>query len=470
MRSHYKNLIINSAVFAVNAFATKIIAFLLVPIYTSRLSAAEFGITDMSLTVISLVFPLATLSVVEAAVRMMISHEKESEEYAAISFSIVLLSIVLVAIMSPVLDMWIFGGLGKYKVLFVLAYASSALLNYCGDVARGFGQLKLIPLFATISSIVTLLCAVTFIRGEGRAVEAYFLSVSIGPTIAVFGYFFIGGFIGRLKRGYKGLVLEIGSAGEKLSEMLRYSLPLVPNSLFWWVGTSISRFFIAGMLGIAASGLYAASTKIPNLLNTFYSIFLQAWQLSAFQENDELERCQLFENVFRLLQAVITVACSLLALLAPILAAVLIKGESYESWTLIGMMLLSTVGNIFSSFYGTVFTSTLNTSCIMLTTVQGSVCSVLITPILMHFFGLAGAAAASVITQFVVLVARMRKAKLLVPFDPHLAILLPVLALLAVQALAMQACGQKASALSFACFLGVLGVQAFSILWQRRRS
>ena len=47
-----------------------------------------------------------------------------------------------------------------------------------------------------------------------------------------------------------------------LKKMLLYSVPLMPNAIFWWVGTSVNRFFITSMLGIGASGLFAAASKI----------------------------------------------------------------------------------------------------------------------------------------------------------------------------------------------------------------
>ena len=55
--ARYKELLINTALFAVNAVATKLVTFLLVPLYTYFMTAEEYGITDMSLTVISLVTP-----------------------------------------------------------------------------------------------------------------------------------------------------------------------------------------------------------------------------------------------------------------------------------------------------------------------------------------------------------------------------------------------------------------------------
>ena len=52
--------------------ATKLITFLLVPLYTTYMSAGEYGLTDMSITVISLLTPLVTLDVAEAAVRFIV--------------------------------------------------------------------------------------------------------------------------------------------------------------------------------------------------------------------------------------------------------------------------------------------------------------------------------------------------------------------------------------------------------------
>lgn len=463
LNSRIKRLAVNSALFAVNAFATKLISFVLVPLYTSHLTAAEYGLTDMSLTVISLVSPLATLSIVEAAVRLMIADKKNADEYAAISFTVTLLSIVVVCVLSPVLELPIFGGLGEHKGEFVLAYSASAFLSYFGEVARGAGQIRIIPVCATVSSLITLGITWLFMGKTGDPIGVYFAAVSIGPLAASLLYLVFGRFVQRIGRGYAALVRKPGRRTDLLQDMLSYSLPLVPNSLFWWIGTSISRFFITGILGIAASGLYAAASKIPNLLNTVYSIFLQAWQLSAFDEQDEEERARFFGSVFRCLQAVIVSMCSLLSLCAPFLASLLIKGESFASWPLIGIMLLSSFGNILSSFYGTVFTATMNTSCIMSTTIRGSICCIVLTPVLTIPFGLMGACIASTITQFVVFFARVSRAHELVPFDVGLGTLIPSIFFLTVQALAMALFSRTSLLVSLACFTAVLLIQGHSV-------
>lgn len=436
--SKYRNLVLNTALFAVNAVATKLVTFLLIPLYTYFMTAGEYGITDMSLTVISLVTPLATLSIADAAVRFIVGERGRRAEYTFIGFAVTLLSIVLVAFLTPLLDLAVFGGLGSYGGWFILAYASSALLQLCGEIARGIGEVRLIPVCAGVSSFVTCVSAFFLIGGLGMSVVGYFLSVSVGPLLAVMVYLTAGG-IGKLALNGLNLVLGGGGDGGRMGElfgrMLRYSLPLIPNSLFWWVGTSINRFFITGMLGIAASGMFAAAGKVPNLLNTAYSVFQQAWQLSAFQESKEEGLDCFFSSVFSFLQAAMTTLCALLSFLAPWLATLLLQGEFYSAWPLISILLIANLLNVLNAFYGTVYTATMHTSYIMRTTVVGAAACVLLTPALIVPFGTYGACAASVFGNALVFIMRARDSRKYIKFDVEWCVLIPSLAFLIMQSM-----------------------------------
>ena len=79
--SKYKQLAVNSLLFFINAVATKLITFVLVPLYTAFMSAGEYGLTDMSLTVINLATPLFTLSIAEASVRFIVGDRERAAEY-----------------------------------------------------------------------------------------------------------------------------------------------------------------------------------------------------------------------------------------------------------------------------------------------------------------------------------------------------------------------------------------------------
>lgn len=430
----YRNLAVNIALFAANAMATKLISFFLVPLYTSYMSAGEYGLTDMSLTVISLVTPLLTLDISEAAVRHIVGDRGCGGRYATVAFALTVASTALVAILSPLLDLGVFGGLGAYKGWFVLAYATSALMNLCGEVSRGSGEVRLIPVCAAVSSLATLVSAIVLIGNMGLGVVGYFISISVGPILAIVLYLSIGGIARLVTSGAS----EFARGGvpvikETFAPMVRYALPLIPNGLFWWAGTSINRFFITGMLGISASGMFAAAGKVPNLLNTAYSIFQQAWQLSAFQESkgDGLE-C-FFSEVFRAVSAGLTVLCALLSLLSPWLASILLKGETFASWPMIPVLLIANLMNVFNSFYGTVYSTTMHTAYIMKTTVFGALSCVVFTPLLIPMMDTYGACVASVIGQGLVFVMRAHDSRKYIAFDAGWRTLVPTLAVLAVQ-------------------------------------
>lgn len=436
--NRYVGLINNILIFAINAFATKLITFLLVPLYTYFMSAGEYGITDMSLTVISLCMPLATLSIADACVRYIIDDRCRSSDYVFIGFSITLISVILIGFLSPLLDLSIFGGLGNYKSFFVIAYASSAFLQFCGEVVRGLGNIKIIPVCAGISSIVTCVSAVLLIGVFRAGIIGYFVSVSLGPLIGVFIYATIGK-VGNIVIAGASSIIHCESVTSYFRDMfcpmLRYSLPLIPNSLFWWIGTSINRFFITGMLGISASGLFAAAGKIPNLLNTAYSVFQQAWQLSAFQEsrNDGIDI--FFSNVFIVLQATMTIFCALLSMFAPGLAGFFLQGEFYVSWTFIPILLLANIFNVFNAYFGTIYTSTMHTSYIMRTTLIGAISCVVLTPVLIPHFGIIGACIASAASNMIIFIMRAFDSRKYIRFRIYWIPFVTTLLLLIVQAL-----------------------------------
>ena len=54
----------------------------------------------------------------------------------------------------------------------------------------------------------------------------------------------------------------------------------------------------AGLVGETAAGIYGVSTKIPNLTSTISTIFFQAWNMSAIEENDSKDRSRFYHRVF----------------------------------------------------------------------------------------------------------------------------------------------------------------------------
>ena len=111
----YKNLLINIGLFTLNTVSTKLITFLLVPLYTFFLTASQYGITDMSMTVANLAAPVITLSIGNAATRYIIDDPLNEKHYISVGFWITVFGSVLMLFLLPLLDFPVFGGLGEYK-------------------------------------------------------------------------------------------------------------------------------------------------------------------------------------------------------------------------------------------------------------------------------------------------------------------------------------------------------------------
>lgn len=430
----YKELALNLGLFALNSVVTKLISFFLVPLYTAYMSAGEYGLTDMANTVISLILPLATLDMSEAAVRYIVGDKVNKERYVAVSVVVTSASVLFVAILTPLFNLAAFGGLGDYKGWFISVYAATAFSTLCGEVARAAGEVKLIPICAGISSATTLICAIIFIASMDMGIVGYFASVLAGAIISIAVYLTVGGICSMTAKG----VCELKSGGVVLIKntilpMVRYAFPLIPNSLFWWIGTSINRLFITGMLGISASGLFAAAGKIPGLLNTLYSIFLKAWQLSAFQESGNGNIAKFYATIFRLVSALLTTLCALLSLLAPWISSIMLQGETFDAWPMISILLVANLMNVFNSFFGTVYTSTMHTSYVMKSTVLGAISCVVFTPLLIPIMGTYGACVASAIGQGSVFIMRAYDSRKYIDFDAGWSALVPTILILIAQ-------------------------------------
>ena len=110
-----KYLIKNTAIFAINNIATKLIVFLLVPLYTHFLTTSEYGVVDLLFTISSVLVPIFTLNVSEAIYRF--SMDKDANNNKIISTSIILLifGCLMSLVCIPILGL--FPSYSKYKYL-----------------------------------------------------------------------------------------------------------------------------------------------------------------------------------------------------------------------------------------------------------------------------------------------------------------------------------------------------------------
>lgn len=396
----YAELIRNTGFFALSDISTKLITFLMVPLYTYFLTEGEYGITDLATVTLSLVLPLTTLSITESVLRFCISDREHREDYVTLGIVVVLTSNLIVASLLPIFDLPFFGGLGRYKWYVLACYFGLSLQTLFTGVARGLDQVKLMSIAAVFSSLVNIVLALILVAGKGYGVDGFFIANLSGSAIGSAVLLGTGRYwrlVRRPQGGYR----------KRLARMLAYSLPLVPNALSWWINQSINRFFITSILGVAASGMFAAALKIPALLNLISAIFMQAWNLSAFKARGSSDERKLYSEVFVFYNAGMSVATGILVPLSPLLAGLILQKSFYSAWTLIPISMLAVYYSTVGAFFGSIYTANMKTKNLFVTTVFGSFVCIGATYALLQVFGLIGAAYATTLANFVVWVVRL---------------------------------------------------------------
>lgn len=62
-RGRARELAVNTGLFAISSFGSKIISFLLLPLYTAVLSTGDYGTVDLINSTVGLLVPLLTLNI-----------------------------------------------------------------------------------------------------------------------------------------------------------------------------------------------------------------------------------------------------------------------------------------------------------------------------------------------------------------------------------------------------------------------
>lgn len=191
-----------------------------------------------------------------------------------------------------------------------------------------------------------------------------------------------------------------------LKVMLKYSVPLIPNALMWWIYGASDKLIITYYLGVGATGVFAIAKKLPTLIDTFHSIFNQAWQISAIQENDSSNVKEFTSNVYKMyFTCMVLVVGGLLTIARPFVIYIL--SDSYEStWLYIPFLLLAVGCSCLSGFLSANLIAAEQTSQIFKTTVIGAVINTILNFLLIPTLGLNGGATATFLGFLVVLKIR----------------------------------------------------------------
>ncbi|MDD2494374.1 MAG: polysaccharide biosynthesis C-terminal domain-containing protein [Tissierellia bacterium] len=394
----YKKLITNTIIFGIGTFGSKVLVFLLMPLYTRVLSSTDYGVVDLIIQTSNLLIPIVSLGIANGVIRFGLDRSIRKSEVFSVGLAVILTGFAIFLIFIPIVSKITYiSGRTALIYLFVLM---SALRTLCSQFVRSKEYVRLYAFDGLLSTFTTIVFNVLLLVVFKLGITGYILAIVISDLLSTVFLFSAA----KLKR-----YVHLNHINKDLARaMVRYSLPLIPSTIFWWMTNVSNRFIVAHVLGNEANGLFAVSYKIPTIIVLISNIFMDAWQMSAVSEEDKRSRAKFFSKVFNVYQSILFLSASCIILFSKFITKILVSESFYLSWKYIPILVMATTFSCLVTFLGSVYMVEKKSYLTLSTTVVGAVTNVVLTFLLIDKFGVNGAAFATFISYFTVFLIRAK--------------------------------------------------------------
>lgn len=395
-KQRYKYLFANIAAFLCGSLGSKLISFFMVPLYTNVLLPAEYGEIDLILSVAGVLSPFVACGIHEGIMRFSLDKNADRQLIFSIGLRVFLISSAVFLALTPVIMQIPLISDNAYFLYWycVLNELMTILLCYI----RGKDNTKLYAFLGFLSALFTASMNILFLVGLNWGLLGYKASMLLSPILVSLAAVLIG----NLLPDFSVKKWERKAA----KEMLQYSFILIPNAILWWCINASDRFFVSYLCGTAENGIYAVAYKIPTLLSTVASIFMQAWQMSAIKEHEERGSGAFSESVYKHLTFFMCVATAFLMLIDRDVLSVYVGEEYTGAWVYSPVLMLAFFIGALSTFWGSFYIASKNMKTYLGSAIIGAVINIALNFVLIHSVGTIGAAIATAVSYFAVFLVR----------------------------------------------------------------
>lgn len=407
-QNKYKTLISNTMLISLGTFGSKLMVFFMVRFYTGYLTPADYGTADLITQTANLLFPLISLGITEGVFRFAVDHAKSRRHIFTVGLYTITAGAVLLAAALPLLSL--VPELKQYLWLIALFTMASCYHSLCAQFIRAEGKTALFAVQGMINTVLVIGLNILFLAVLHYGVTGYVLSVALADILCTLLLIF-------KEKLWRQLIAR--PSGAAWREMLRYSIPMIPTTIFWWITSVSDRYMVNGFIGSDANGIYAVAYKIPTILTLLSGIFMEAWQFSAVAEShgDRRAHIRFYSKVWCSFQSMLFVAAALIVALAKPEIKLLAAPEYYDAWIYVPVLAAAMVFSSFVSYVGSVYMVEKKSVRSFTTAMIGALLNVALNLLLIPSkLGVQGAAIATFASYFVVFVIRAVDARRFIPF------------------------------------------------------
>lgn len=394
-----KNLVKNTVIITIGKICTQLITFFLLPLYTSLLSTKEYGIVDLLNTLVSLMLPLTTLQLEQALFRELIDYrnnQEKKEEIISSGFLTVIFQLsiylVLFLIISPLIN-------NEYKMFLATNVVVYVILSMLQQISRGLGDNKKFALGSFITALFTILFNILFVAIIRLGANGMLLGTLVGQSV---GVIFL--FISLRLHKYIKIKKYKKTTTKKL---LKYSIPLVPNAISWWIFNASDRVIASYVLGVEQNGILAASLKFSSVFITLYNVFHMSWTESIALAIEDSDIQNYFNKTFKIvIELFTTMAIGIIACM-PFVFPIMINKKFSAGYGLVPISILASLFHIVVGLLSAIYLAKKNTKAIANTSIISAIINIIVHIALIKVIGLYAAVISSFASYFVMSIYRI---------------------------------------------------------------
>ncbi len=389
-----KYLFKNTFIITVGKICTQLITFFLLPLYTAVLSTEEYGTVDLVTTLSMLLLPIITFQAEQAIFRELLENRtNQKKNNLIISNGIISVTIqccffiIIYLLLSPIFK-------NEYIYLLLINVVCYIYVSLFQQIARGKGNNITYSIGSFINASTTILFNLIFLLKFQMGAKGMILGNIFGQLTAII-YLFIS------EKILKNLHLSLFNI-KYVKKLWKYSFPLIPNELSWWVFNVSDRVIVSLILGLSANGILSAASKFSNVYITLFNIFNISWteSISLFIKEKDIDK--FFNHVFGIALSLFSaIGLGIIACL-PFVFNIIININYNASYNLIPILVIASMFNVIVGLLSAVYIGNKNTKAVAKTSVISALINLTVHLFLIKFIGLY-AAVISTLVSFVIM-------------------------------------------------------------------
>lgn len=295
MAGEIKSLVKHGSIYTMGTILSRIISFLLIPIYTNYLVPAEYGTLELLSMTVDIISTIIGIGMTAAIMRFYYKYDSEDEKKQAVSTALIgtltLMSLASATclIFSSSLSQLVFHSpdyAHHFRVIFVTMFLASGI-----EIPMIFLRAKLKSVTYVTVSLIKMVMQLSL--------NIYFLVVL---NLGVFGVLYSTLIVSALVCTYL-TITTFRETGLRFNlviykEMMRFGAPLIVSDLMVFILTSADRYFLNYYCDLTTVGIYSLAYKFGMLISVlFASPFRAIWGASMFEYAKQENGPEVFATV-----------------------------------------------------------------------------------------------------------------------------------------------------------------------------